>query len=138
VTADPAKPNDREGRAPMLSLLNQRVVSGIDGSSVVEATPDEKFYNPMGRVHGGFAAALLDTAMGVAVSSKLPQGTQYGTVDLNVKYVRRIDVASGVLVAKGQVVHAGCTMLTVEARIEDSVGKLYAHGSGTFLVYPKQ
>lgn len=124
--------------APMLGYLNQRVVLAQDGASHVEASPTEAFYNPMGRVHGGFVAALIDTALGVAVMTKLPKGTQYGTVDLNVKFVRKIEVATGVLHARGTVVHAGRTMLTAEARIEDAAGKLYAHGSGTFLVYPKQ
>jgi acyl-CoA thioesterase len=129
---------DVEARSPMLGYLNQRVVLAQDGASHVEATPTAAFYNPMGRVHGGFVAALIDTALGVAVMTKLPKGTQYGTVDLNVKFVRKIEVATGVLHARGNVLHAGRTMLTAEARIEDAAGKLYAHGSGTFLVYPKQ
>jgi acyl-CoA thioesterase len=129
---------DIDRHAPMHRHMNQRVVSAGDGMSEIEAVPDTKFYNPMNRVHGGFAAALIDTALGVAVYSKLPEGTQYGTVDLNVKYVRRIDVESGTLLATARVIHAGRTMLTAEARIEDKAGKLYAHGSGTFLVYPKQ
>jgi acyl-CoA thioesterase len=132
---DPTKSLER---APMLGYLNQKVISAVDGTSHVEAMPSEIFYNPMGRVHGGFAAALIDTALGVSVLTKLPEGTQYGTVDLNVKFVRKIDADTGVLHARGKVVHAGRTMLTAEARIEDAEGKLYAHGSGTFLVYPKQ
>jgi acyl-CoA thioesterase len=132
------KIEDVDRHAPMHRHMNQRVLSAADGVSVIEAIPDAKFYNPMNRVHGGFAAALIDTALGVAVYSKLPEGTQYGTIDLNVKYVRRIDVESGPLLATAKVAHAGRTMLTAEARIEDKAGKLYAHGSGTFLVYPKQ
>lgn len=129
---------DIDQRSPMHTLLKQRVLSAEDGQSVVEGTPAAEFLNPMGRVHGGFAAALIDTALGMAVMSKLAPGTQYGTVDLNVKFVRRIDVDSGPLLARGQVVHARRTMLTAEAKIEDQAGKLYAHGTGTFLVYPKQ
>ena len=76
--------------------------------------------------------------MGCAVMTKVPEGLSYGTIDMNVKFVRKIDVATGLLTATATVVHAGRTMLTVEARVADAAGKLYAHGSGSFMVYPKQ
>ena len=123
---------------PMLKLMNQTVVSIADGKATVTALPEMKFENSMGRMHGGFVATLIDTVLGCAVMSKLPQGTGYGTIDLNVKFDRKIDLGTGLLIATATVLHAGRTMLTAEAKVADSSGKLYAHGSGTFLVYPKQ
>jgi acyl-CoA thioesterase len=124
--------------SPMLALMNQKIVMVGDGTATVTAQPEPKFENQMGRMHGGYVATLIDTVMGRAVMTKLPQDTGFGTIDLNVKFIRKIDVATGLLTATANVVHAGRTMFTVEARVADSNGKLYAHGSGTFLVYPKQ
>jgi acyl-CoA thioesterase len=123
---------------PMMQLMNQTLVTLGDGHAIVECLPEAKFENSMGRMHGGFVATLIDTVMGCAVHSKVPDGTSFGTIDMNVKFVRKVEIATGLLVATAQVVHAGRTMLTVEAKVADKAGKLYAHGSGSFLVYPKQ
>jgi uncharacterized protein (TIGR00369 family) len=121
----------------MLKTMQQRVVSASDGEVVVEGTPDKQFNNHMGRVHGGFLAALIDTAMGCAVGTQFDGTTGFGTVDLNVKYVRKFEVATGPVYATARVLHAGRTMYTVECKVADKAGVLYAHGQGTFLVYPK-
>ena len=122
---------------PMLKTMQQRVVSAIDGEVVVEGTPAPQFNNYQGRIHGGYLAALVDTALGAAVASKLPLNIGFGTVDLNVKFVRKFEVATGPVYATGRVVHAGRSMITAECKVADTSGVLYAHGSGTFLVYPK-
>lgn len=121
----------------MGETLDISVLEAGDGYAVTEGIPSERFYNTMMRVHGGFAATLIDTALGCAVMTKLPTMVGYGTVELKVNYVRKIDVASGPLLARATVIHAGRTMLTAEAKVADRSGVLYAHGSGTFLVYPK-
>jgi uncharacterized protein (TIGR00369 family) len=123
--------------SPMGKTMNMRVISAENGTVQIEAIPDAKFYNPMMRIHGGFTAALMDSALGCAVTSTLPKGTGVGTVQLNVNFVRKIDIATGPLIATGQVIHHGRTMLTSEAKVADKAGVLYAHGTGTFLVYPK-
>jgi acyl-CoA thioesterase len=123
---------------PMMQLLQQKLVSLGDGEATVEAMPAAKYENSMGRMHGGFVAALIDTVMGCAIHTKVPKTTLFGTIDMNVKFVRKIDVDTGLLIATAKVVHAGRTMLTAEAKVADKSGKLYAHGSGSFLVYPKQ
>ncbi len=128
---------DQFGSSPMLKLLHLKVTAVGDGTATVTAEPDPKFENQMGRMHGGYVATLIDTVMGRAVMTKLPDDTGFGTIDLNVKFVRKIDMDTGLLTATAHVVHAGRTMFTVEAKVADSNGKLYAHGSGTFLVYPK-
>jgi uncharacterized protein (TIGR00369 family) len=122
----------------MLALMNQSVVTRGEGTATVTALPASEFENSQGRMHGGFVATLIDTALGVAVMTKLPEGTGYGTIDLNVKFVGKIDVATGLLTATAEVVHAGRSMFTATAKVVDAKGKLYAHGSGSFLVYPKQ
>ncbi len=124
-------------KTPMASLLNLTIVAVEDGMVKVQGVPSVQFYNPMMRIHGGFTATLIDTALGSATLSKLPKGTGVGTITLNINYVRKIDVATGPLFATAIVLHAGRTMLTAEAKVEDAQGVLYAHGTGTFLVYPK-
>ena len=121
----------------MLKTMQQRVVSAIAGEVVVEGTPDEKFNNHMGRIHGGYLAALIDTALGCAVGSKFDGETGFGTVDLNIKYVRKFEVTTGPVYATARVLHAGRTMYTAECKVADKAGVLYAHGQGTFLIYPK-
>ena len=122
--------------AAMMKTMNQMLRSVGDGSAIVSSTPLPKFENTMSRMHGGYVAALIDTALGCAVATKLPANTGYGTVDLNVKFVRRIDMETGELFATANALHIGRTMLTAEAKVADANGTLYAHGSGTFLVYP--
>ena len=120
----------------MAETMNMRLVAVADGSATFEAVPTSKYYNPQNRVHGGYAATLIDSALGCAVQTKLPAKIGYGTIELKVKYVRKIDADVGRLLCTGTVIHAGRTMFTAEARVVDDSGKLYAHGSGTFLVYP--
>ena len=127
-----------EGKqSPMGELLNLTVVSVSDGEVAIRGVPDEKFYNPMMRVHGGWTAALIDTALGSAIVTKTPAGTGVGTVQLNVNFVRKIEIASGPLIATAKVLHSGRSMLTAEVKVHDEKGVLHAHGTGTFMVYPK-
>lgn len=123
--------------SPLGELLHMTVVSVADGEVGICGVPDEKFYNPMMRVHGGWVAALIDTALGSAVLTKMTGGAGVGTVQLDIKFVRKIEVTAGPLVALAKVLHAGRTMLTAEVKVNDDKGLLYAHGTGTFLVYPK-
>jgi uncharacterized protein (TIGR00369 family) len=125
-------------RSPMADIFGFDLVEVADGTATVTAIPAEKFYNPMRRVHGGFAAALIDSALGCAVMTKLGKGIAYGTIELKVNFVRKIDVNTGTLSCRATVLHAGRTMFTAEARVVDQHGKLYAHGSGTFLIYPNK
>jgi uncharacterized protein (TIGR00369 family) len=120
----------------MAETMNMRLIAVDDGSATFEAFPSPRYYNPQMRVHGGYAATLIDSATGCAVQTKLAAGVGYGTIELKVNYVRKMVAESGRLLCTGTVIHAGRTMLTAEARIVDENGKLYAHGSGTFLVYP--
>lgn len=127
----------RGDASPMGRTMNLRVMEADDGRAVVEGIPDARFHNTMRRMHGGFAATLIDTGLGCAVMTKLGKGVGYGTIELKVNYVRKIDVETGPVFCSATVLHAGRTMLTAECKVADRAGLLYAHGSGTFLVYPK-
>lgn len=127
----------RGDATPMGKTMNLRIVEARDGFAAVEGIPDERFYNSMRRMHGGFVASLIDTGLGCAVMTKLGKGVGYGTIELKVNYVRKVDLETGPLLCTSNVLHAGRTMLTAECKVADVAGKLYAHGSGTFLVYPK-
>ena len=126
-----------ESNYPFGKLLNINVIAVGEGTSVLTAELSYQFYNPMFRVHGGYLATLMDSSLGSAVLTKLPRGSGAGTVNLNVSYVRKVDVESGLLTAHAKVLHAGRSMLTATAEITDAHGKLCVHGTGTFLIYVK-
>jgi len=100
------------------------------------ATPSERFYNPLGSVHGGWIATLLDSAMGCAVHSVLPAGQLYTTIDLSINFVRPVFAHTGKLTCEGNIIHAGGRIATAEGRVWDERGALIAHGSETCLLKP--
>ncbi len=126
------------GDGEYAKLLGMVVEEAGDGRAVITAIPTPAIYNLHNRAHGGYTSSLIDTAMGWAVASKVAKGAQFGTVELSVRFVGKIDATTGPLKITGKVVHAGRMMLTAEARVTNAVGKILAHGSGTFLVYPGQ
>lgn len=125
----------RGAGSPFNDLLDMKLVALGNGEAVFEATPSRKFYNPQQRTHGGYAATMLDSAMGCAIFSRLGKNANFGTIELKVNYVRGIFAETGLLTCTGKVIHFGRRIQTAEARIVDQAGKLYAHGSGTFMVY---
>jgi uncharacterized protein (TIGR00369 family) len=129
--------SDGGPRSPMAKLFDLRVTHAEKGRVTVASRPTEAFNNPMHRTHGGFAATVLDSTLGCAVFSVLPSEAGFGTVELHVNYVRKIDPSTGDMTCTGTVLHSGRTMLTAEAKLVDAQGLLYAHATGTFLVYPK-
>ncbi|MEC9431266.1 MAG: PaaI family thioesterase [Pseudomonadota bacterium] len=107
------------------------------GTASVDAEPGDWLLNPAGAVHGGFAATILDSVMGLAVHTAQPAGVGYATSDLKVTYTRPILPGMGLLRATGTLVHAGRQMASAEGRligVED--GKLYAHGAATCMMFP--
>ena len=105
------------------------------GRAVFQGAPQLKHYNPLGGVHGGWYATLLDSALGCAVHTLMPAGRGYTTAELSVNIVRAATMQSGPLRAIGTVVHCGRQLATAEARIVGPDGKLYAHGTTTCLVF---
>lgn len=127
-----------DGAVPAPSIARTIPFAPVEvehGRVVFAAEPDDRVLNPLGGVHGGYAATLLDSAMGCAVHSTLPAGAGYATASLHLHYVRGLTPTSGPLLAEGRVVHAGRTVVTAEGRLTGrDDGVLYAHGSTTCLV----
>ncbi|MCW2857970.1 MAG: hypothetical protein JWR52_3585 [Marmoricola sp.] len=116
------------------TLLGMTVVDVAEGSATFELTPDERMMNPIGSVHGGIAATLLDSCMGCAVHTTLAPGQAYTTAQLNVHYLRAMQPGTGPVRATGTVMHRGRTQSTAEGRLYDARGKLIAHGTTTCLI----
>jgi uncharacterized protein (TIGR00369 family) len=119
---------------PIARLLGFEIVEVGEGRVVFAVEPQEFHYNPIGTVHGGLAATLLDSAMGCAVHSMLPEGRAYTTLELKVNYVRALKAGIGPVRAIGKVIHVGGKIATAEATLVDAAGKLYAHGTTTCLL----
>jgi uncharacterized protein (TIGR00369 family) len=108
------------------------------GRVVFESTPNERFYNTAGIVHGGYAMTLLDTCMGIAAYSTQGPGIRYTTLETKVNFTRPITAATGRLKAIGTAVHTGTRTGTAEGRLVDRAGTLYAHGTTTVFLFPKE
>lgn len=105
------------------------------GRVVFAARPERRHYNPIGSVHGGFAATLLDSAMSCAVHTHLKKGSGYTTVEFKVNFVRPIMETTGTVLCEGRSINVGSRIGTAEGRIIDESGKLYAHGTTTCLIF---
>jgi uncharacterized protein (TIGR00369 family) len=118
---------------PIATLLGFDLVHVEEGRVVFAAEPGEQHYNPIGTVHGGLAATLIDSATGCAVHTTLPAGTGYTTTDVQVRFVRPITRDTGRIECVGEVVHRGRTMATAEARLMAG-DRLLAHGTASLLI----
>ena len=122
---------------PIAELFGFELVEVNEGRALFAGHPGERHYNPIGVVHGGLAATLLDSAMGCAVHSTLEPGWSYGTLDLSARFVRPITADTGRILCEGVVVHRGGRTATTEGRVwAESSGKLLAHGTGSALLLP--
>ena len=119
----------------IVETLDFALLSVAKGTAVFQGTPQLKHYNPLGSVHGGWYATLLDSALGCAVHTMLNAGQGYTTAELGINIVRAASMKSGPLRAIGAVIHCGRQLATAEARIVGADGKLYAHGTTTCLVF---
>jgi uncharacterized protein (TIGR00369 family) len=120
---------------PVMHMLAMDDLSAEHGRVIVHLTPQEFHYNPLGTVHGGVLATVLDTAAGCAVHSTLPPGVGYTSVDLTTKYLRPVTVDSGTLRGEGTVLSAGRRTALAEAKITDGKGRLVAHATSTCLLF---
>jgi uncharacterized protein (TIGR00369 family) len=121
--------------APAFSPTSRiRAVSVEIGRVVFEGEPKGDFYNPMGTVHGGWIATLIDTAMACAVHSSLRPGEIFKTLDMSITFVRPVNEATGILRCEGVLLHSGGRVASAEGKVYDSTGRLVAHGSETCLV----
>lgn len=106
------------------------------GRFVFQGTPGPEHYNPLGSVHGGYAATLLDSCVGCAVHTMLPAGRGYTTLELKVNYIRPMTAETGPIRAEGKVVSVTRQVGIAEGRITDVSGKLYAFATTTCLIFP--
>ncbi len=120
---------------PIAKTLNFYLIEVDEGRAVFQGTPQTGYGNPLGSIHGGWAATLLDSCMACAVHSTVPAGQGYTTVEFKVNLVRPVFADSGPLRAEGKVVNAGRTIATSEGRLVGPDGKLYAHGTETCLIF---
>jgi uncharacterized protein (TIGR00369 family) len=115
---------------PIARLFDFEIVEAEAGRALFAVSPAEWMYNPIGMVHGGVAATLLDSCMGCAVHTTLPAGVGYTTTDLQVRYIRAMSTATGRVLAEGRVVHGGQRTATAEGRLfVESDERLIAHAS---------
>ena len=120
---------------PISQTLDFILVEAEHGRVVFQGRPGFAHYNPMGTVHGGWFATLLDSALGCAVASILPAGKAYTTAELKVNIVRPLSDKVPFVRADGRVIHGGNRMATADARLTGPDGKLYAHGSTTCFIF---
>ena len=123
------------GNQPSIGrTLDFALVEVEEGRAVFEGNPDDRVYNPIGSVHGGYAATLLDSACGIAVHSKLAPGQSYTTLELKVSYLRGMTSETGVVRAEGNILSIGRRVAFAEAKLTDASGRLLATATSTLLV----
>src|SRR6476619_3611859 len=120
---------------PIAKTLDFSLLEVEAGRAVFQGTPGPAHLNPMGSIHGGWYATLLDSALGCAVNTMLPAGRGYTTAELGVNLVRAIGTKAPRVRAEGKIIHCGRQLATAEARLYGPDGTLYAHGTTTCLVF---
>ena len=121
---------------PMSETVGFHLIEVERGRAVFEGLPEFRHYNPIGSVHGGFAATLLDSALGCAIFSTVAKGEGWTTLELKFNLVRPMTKDTGPVRAEGRVVHRGRTVATSEGDIKDKSGKIYAHATTTCMIFP--
>jgi uncharacterized protein (TIGR00369 family) len=119
---------------PLVALLGLKLVEVEPGRVTFAGVAREEVYNGMGVAHGGFAATMLDSALGCAINTMMPAGRVFTTIDLQIHYTRALRREAGELRCTATVVHVGSRTATSEGRIVDANGKVYAHGTTTCML----
>jgi uncharacterized protein (TIGR00369 family) len=125
---------------PIMQTIEPFDSTAEPGVVVIHSTPGFRHYNPIGLVHGGYAATLLDSAMGLAVHTMLPAGTGYTTLEFKISFIKGMTRDTGPVRTEGRTLNVGRRAATAEARITDAKGRLLAHATTTCLVFdiPKE
>ena len=127
-----------DGTLPLNTIaetLGYDVTEAVRGRVVVTAKPNDTHLNPFGTVHGGLAAALLDSCMGLAVLSSLEKGVSQTTLEFKISLMRPITPETGLIKAEGIVLSCGRRIGTAEGRVTDCQGRLLAHGTTTCMIF---
>ncbi|MCH5670748.1 PaaI family thioesterase [Streptomyces gilvus] len=122
--------------APVAATLGMALEKVDHGHVVFSLEPGEEHYNPIGSVHGGIYATMLDSAAGCAVQSTLPQGMAYTSLDLTVKFLRPVTADTGKVRAVGSVVSSGRRTALAEAKLLDPTDRLLAHATSSCMLFP--
>lgn len=123
---------------PIAQTLNFRLTGVSAGEAVFEGSPGEESYNPLGSIHGGWTATIMDSALACAVHSTLEKGERYTSVEMKVSFMRPIYPGKPPrLICRGRVINRGRTLAFSEATLVDEAGKVYAHGTETCMIFPK-
>ena len=120
---------------PIMQTVEPYDQTAETGHVVFHSEPGFRHYNPIGSVHGGYAATLLDSAMGLAVHTMLPTGTGYTTLEFKISFIKGMTKDSGVVRTEGRTFNVGRRAATAEARITDAKSRLLAHATTTCLVF---
>jgi uncharacterized protein (TIGR00369 family) len=120
---------------PIAEVLGFGLIKIARGEVTFSGKPTLSVYNPIGSVHGGYAATLLDSCMGCSVHSTLAPGQGYTTLEIKINYVRALTVKVPLVLATGKVIHAGRRSATAEGQLVDENGTLYAHGTTTCMIF---
>jgi len=120
---------------PIMQTLDISLVEAERGRVVFQGHPARAHYNPLGSVHGGYHATLLDSCVACAVQTMLEAGQGYTTIELKVNYLRALTDQVGPVRAEGKVIHVGKQIGTAEGRLFDAAGRLYAHATTTCLIF---
>ncbi|HTR15449.1 MAG TPA: PaaI family thioesterase [Acetobacteraceae bacterium] len=123
-------------RPPIMRLLDFNLTEFGEGWAHFVGIPGDQHYNPIGSVHGGYAATLLDSCMGCAVHSALPRGTGYTTLEFKISFIKAMTNTTGPVRAEGRTIAVGKRVATAEGSLRDAEGRLLAHGTTTCLVFP--
>jgi uncharacterized protein (TIGR00369 family) len=121
---------------PIIGLMRMRPISAEVGTVVFTCDPDESHYNPIGTVHGGLVCTLLDSVLGCAVETTLPQGQGYTSLEIKVNYLRPVLATTGQLTATGVVTKPGRRVAFADGTVTDAAGRVVATASSTLLVFP--
>ena len=122
---------------PIGDTLGFRITEIERGRVVLLGNPDRRSYNLMGTVHGGWAAAILDSALALSALSTLEADQGFTTVDIRINYLRPLSIETGEVRAEGRVLQGGRRLAYCEAKLTDAAGKLICHGTGSCLILPK-
>src|SRR6266436_3399101 len=120
---------------PIMQTVEPFDTSAEPGVVVIHSIPGFRHYNPIGSVHGGYAATLLDSVMGLAVHTMLPPGSGYTTLEFKVSFIKGMTQDTGPVRSEGRTLNVGRRAATAEARITDSKGRLLAHATTTCLIF---
>ena len=121
---------------PFAQTMDFDLAEADEGRVVFVGKPSPRFFNPLGTIHGGWTATILDSAMACAAHSTLKPGEGYTTLEMKLNYVRPVMPDSGIVRCEGKLIHRGGSVITTEGSLRDERGKLLAHGTETCVVFP--